>query len=149
MYVECILFVVLYMLPDRAWVHCQLPPPHLLPSQEVCVRYWPEETNHPEVFGKYQVEKSTEDRNESTYIIRKFKICSIDNVGDSSPPHPTVKIRSPRPQPQDNRMITQFHYLMWPNRAAPENTKSIVELIDELQRMLRKSGNGPITVHCR
>eukprot|EP00731_Ephydatia_muelleri_P036734 Em0315g2a len=112
-----------------AWVHCQLPPPHLLPSQEVCVRYWPEETNHPEVFGKYQVEKSAEDRNESTYIIRKFKICSIDN-------------------PQDNRMITQFHYLMWPNRAAPENTKSIVELIDELQRMLRKSGNGPITVHC-
>ncbi|KAL5486475.1 hypothetical protein EMCRGX_G018961 [Ephydatia muelleri] len=98
-------------------------------GKEVCVRYWPEETNHPEVFGKYQVEKSAEDRNESTYIIRKFKICSIDN-------------------PQDNRMITQFHYLMWPNRAAPENTKSIVELIDELQRMLRKSGNGPITVHC-
>ena len=98
-------------------------------GKEVCVRYWPEEANRSEVFGKYQVEKSTEDRIESNYVIRKFKICSIDN-------------------PQDNRIVTQFHYLMWPNRAAPENTKSIVELIDELQRVQRKSGNGPITVHC-
>ena len=111
MYVECILFVVLYKLPDRACVHCQLPPPHLLPSQEVCVRYWPE-TNHPEVFGKYQVEKSAEDRNESTYIIRKFKICSIDNVGGSSPPHPTVKSSSipssPAPRQQDDHPIPLF-----------------------------------------
>ena len=39
--------------------------------------------------------------------------------------------------------------MMWPNRAAPESTKSVVELIDELQRVQRKSGNGPITVHCQ
>ena len=110
------------------------------------MRYWPEEMGRAEVFGKYQVEKSTEDRTEGTYVIRKFKICSLDNVRW---PHPSALLILPPPQPQDNRMITQFHYLMWPNRAAPENTKSIVELIDELQRVQRKSGNGPITVHCQ
>ena len=46
-------------------------------------------------------------------------------------------------------MVTQFHYIMWPNCAAPESTRSILELIDELQRVQHKSWNGPITVHCQ
>ena len=51
-------------------------------------------------------------------------------------------------QPQESRIITQLHYIHWPRSSAPSNTRSIIDLIDQLQRVQRKSGNGPITVHC-
>ena len=98
-------------------------------GKEMCVKYWPVEVGQPEVFGAYQVELSDDEREVGDYITRKFKLSPID-------------------KPQESRIITQLHYIHWPRSSAPSNTRSIIELIDQLQRVQRKSGNGPITVHC-
>ena len=51
-------------------------------------------------------------------------------------------------QPQESRTITQFHYFGWASNKCPEQATSLIDLIGDLLRVQRKSGNGPITVHC-
>ena len=128
------------------------------------VKYWPSTVGEAGVFGGFQVELSEDQKDKGEYTTRRFKLSPVDNVSvcvcvcvvcvcvcvcsvcvcvcvcDSPPP-----ICS---QPQESRMLTQFHYTHWPKATPPEDTHPILDLIDELQRVQRKSGNGPITVHC-
>ncbi|XP_064386192.1 receptor-type tyrosine-protein phosphatase F-like [Halichondria panicea] len=98
-------------------------------GQEMSVKYWPGTTGEAGVFGGYQLELSEDEKNKGDYITRRFKLSPVDN-------------------PQESRMVTQFHFTCWSKKTPPEGTHSILDLIDELQRVQRKSGNGPITVHC-
>ena len=45
--------------------------------------------------------------------------------------------------------ITQLQYVEWSQNVTPSNATSIIDLIETLERIQRKTGNGPITVHCR
>ena len=47
------------------------------------------------------------------------------------------------------RVISQFQFMDWPVDSCPENGASVIELIDSVERVQRKTGNGPITVHCK
>lgn len=49
----------------------------------------------------------------------------------------------------ESRTVSHFHYVNWKSTACPESGTSINDLIGEVLRVQRKSGNGPITVHCR
>lgn len=51
-------------------------------------------------------------------------------------------------QAQESRMVSQFHFTRWTKATPPSEYRSMIDLIDELQRVQRKSGNMPITVHC-
>ena len=44
--------------------------------------------------------------------------------------------------------MTQFHFLQWPDGGCPNSATPVVELVNDLQRVQRQSGNRPITVHC-
>ena len=52
-------------------------------------------------------------------------------------------------QPSDTRVITQFHFQQWPVNACPNNPASIIDLLEAMERVQRKTGNGPVTVHCK
>jgi protein tyrosine phosphatase len=45
-------------------------------------------------------------------------------------------------------MVSQFHFTKWTKTTPPTDCRPMIDLIDELQRVQRKSGNMPITVHC-
>ena len=51
-------------------------------------------------------------------------------------------------QPQESRIVSQFHFTKWSKTTPPTDCRPMSDLIDELQRVQRKSGNMPITVHC-
>ena len=52
-------------------------------------------------------------------------------------------------QPSDTHVITQFHFQQWPVNSCPNNPASIIDLFEDMERVQRKTGNGPITVHCK
>ena len=54
-----------------------------------------------------------------------------------------------RVQPSDTRTITQFHFQQWPVNSCPNNPASIIDLFEGMERVQRKTGNGPITAHCK
>ena len=47
------------------------------------------------------------------------------------------------------KTITQLQYIEWSQHSCPSNPNSIIEMIEILERVQRKTANGPITVHCR
>ena len=47
------------------------------------------------------------------------------------------------------RTITQFQYVAWPDHSCPSEASSIMDMVEMLEQVQRKTGNGPITVHCR
>lgn len=122
------------------------------------MRYWPEGIGQTEVFGTFQVEVLDE-RVLGEYSVMKLKLSPVDMVGgvfavsDITPP-PFLLLHlsfssSLYPQPQESRTITHFHYTKWTEKACPPAAADLIDLIGEVLRVQRKSGNGPITVHCR
>ena len=49
----------------------------------------------------------------------------------------------------DARTITQLQYVDWSPSTCPNSSALVVDMIEVLERVQRKTGNGPITVHCR
>ena len=52
-------------------------------------------------------------------------------------------------QEDDARTITQLQYVEWSQDTCPSDSALIIDMIEVLERVQRKTGNGPITVHCR
>lgn len=48
-----------------------------------------------------------------------------------------------------DKTITQLQYVEWSQNSCPNSPTSIVDLIEILERVQRKTANGPITIHCR
>ena len=46
-------------------------------------------------------------------------------------------------------MVTQFHFLSWPEKGSPNSGAGMIDLIDQVRRVQQKTGNNPIVVHCR
>ena len=47
------------------------------------------------------------------------------------------------------RTITLLQYQDWSSQSCPKNPVDIVDLIEELECVQRKTGNNAIAVHCR
>ena len=51
---------------------------------------------------------------------------------------------------QETRIVTQFHFVNWPDHGVPANTSSMVYLRNMVnQQHSDNSLGGPIIVHCR
>ena len=48
-----------------------------------------------------------------------------------------------------SRTITLLQYQDWSSQSCPENPVHIIDLIEELDCVQRKTGNNAIAVHCR
>ena len=108
------------MLPD--------PPPHP-PVQELCSQYWPSEVGEAKQFGRVTVELTSEDSPRAEYVVRKLRVWQENKQ-------------------EEGRLVTQFHFLQWPQGGCPDSATPVVELVNDLQRVQRQSGNRPITVQC-
>ena len=45
--------------------------------------------------------------------------------------------------------VTQFHFLSWPEHEAPPITSSLIELINNVNKVQMGSGNRPMIVMCK
>jgi netrin-G3 ligand len=98
-------------------------------EKELSVQYWPSGDGETKQYGTVTVKLVSEDSVNSDYVARKLKIWRENKE-------------------EESRSITQFHYTNWPEGGCPGNAGSLIELINDLQRVQRKSGNHPITVQC-
>ena len=80
-------------------------------------------------YGSVTAELVSEDPVNLDYVVRKLKIWRENKE-------------------EECRNITQFHYTDWPEGGCPGNAGSLIELINDVQRVQRKSGNHPITIQC-
>ena len=45
--------------------------------------------------------------------------------------------------------MKHFQYMGWPEDGVPENGSGLIDLIGQIQKWQRSSGDQPIVVHCR
>ena len=45
--------------------------------------------------------------------------------------------------------VKQFQYIGWPEEGIPDNGGGLIDLIGQVQKWQRSSGDKPIVVHCR
>lgn len=98
---------------------------------EMCSQYWPA-SGEKKQCGKYLLVEMTEERTYVDYVHRDFKITFTDEVLQAS----------------ESRTVSQFHFLAWPERGAPQSGAGMIDLIDQVRRVQMKTSNNPIVVHC-
>ncbi|XP_065904635.1 receptor-type tyrosine-protein phosphatase S-like isoform X2 [Dysidea avara] len=96
-------------------------------GQEHCYQYWPDAGI--EEYGSYTVEMLECDEPIGDWFKRQFKLSQIS-------------------KPNDSRFITQFHFQNWPLNSCPEVPSSTIDMLESIERVQRRTGNGAITVHC-
>ena len=45
--------------------------------------------------------------------------------------------------------VKHFQYTDWPEQSVPSSGSGIIDLIGQVQKWQRSSGDRPVTVHCR
>eukprot|EP00731_Ephydatia_muelleri_P037068 Em0390g1a len=94
-------------------------------GKEVCHQYWPD--NGVERYGEFTVErKELEDHD--GYITRTFYLTSDKNT--------------------HVQQVTQFHITNWTPDGVCTNFAAITDVIEEVDKVQRRTGNPPIVVHC-
>ena len=52
-------------------------------------------------------------------------------------------------QTKKTHQVTQFHITCWAPDGQCSNLRAVVDVIEELAKVQRRTGNKPIFVHCR
>lgn len=140
-------------------------------SKVKCSRYWPDEVKGNRAFGPITVTHVSEKRY-SDYIVRELKITKqavnsegqpiIDNNGivkrngDIKEASPSISApTSPRDSKEgtastnsNERIVKQYHFLMWKDFAAPEHPYSILKFIKRVNEAWSNLMGRPVVVHC-
>lgn len=98
-------------------------------SKTKCAKYWPDKDENSKMFGNIIVSHVQETRY-SDYILRELRICKA--VGGRE---------------QDERHISQYHYLVWKDFMAPEYPHGIIKFIKRMNEAYCLE-RGSILVHC-
>lgn len=98
-------------------------------SKTKCAKYWPDKSDGDKSFGEISVTHVQETRY-SDYIVRDLKISRTTGSKD-----------------QEERRITQYHYLVWKDFMAPEHPNGIIKFIKRVNEAYSIE-KGCILVHC-
>ena len=112
----------------------------------MCFKYWPNENKTVE-FGKFLVETTSEVAWDKDVVKRTFKLTNTKKVRQFGVCLCYLQIFTI--QDDEARIITQLQYVEWSQSACPTSATLVIDMIEVLERVQRKTGNGPITVHCR
>ncbi|KAK6641042.1 hypothetical protein RUM44_012741 [Polyplax serrata] len=103
-------------------------------SKTKCAKYWPDLDAGEKKFGDFVVSQVSEKRF-SDFIIRDLKVRQVT----AESPNEKEK--------EEERMIVQYHYLMWKDFVAPEHPSGILKFIKRMNEEY-SLGKGPILIHC-
>lgn len=103
-------------------------------SKTKCAKYWPDAEAGEKKFGDFVVSHIHEKRY-SDYIIRDLKL------RQAAAESPNEK------EKEEERLIVQYHYLVWKDFVAPEHPSGILKFIKRVNEEYSLE-KGPILIHC-
>ena len=106
-----------------------------LTLQESFHCYWPINEGNSATYGKIVVKLYSEE-NHGDYIVQKFELMED-------------KQRTSLSFSPSSLYVTQFQFLRWPEHSPPQETSSLLELVDKVNKVQMSSGNKAITVMCK
>lgn len=108
-------------------------------SKTKCAKYWPDKCDGDKIFGDITVTHIQETRY-SDFIVRELKIFKTNNncVNGNNGRDNNIN---------EERRITQFHYLVWKDFMAPEHPNGIIKFIKRINEAYSLE-KGCILVHC-
>ena len=102
----------------------------------MCVCCWPTTLGTTQTYGHIMVKLLTEE-NYGNYDLRKFEISEDKTV------HPGVQ------GVNTAFTVTQLHFLVWPERETPPITSSLIELVENVNKVQMGAGNKPMIIMCK
>ena len=94
------------------------------------------------------METISEDAWDKDIVKRTFKLTNTKNVSNNYYVI-CVDYFNYHAQNDDARTITQLQYMEWSQNTCPDGSALVIDMIEVLECVQHKTGNGPITVHCR
>ena len=102
----------------------------------MCYCYWPTTEEETISYGQIMVTLLSEE-NYGDYNLRQFEI------NEKRASHPgMIGVRTAF-------TVTQFQYMVWPEHETPSSTSSLIELIDNVNKVQMGFGNRPMIVMCK
>lgn len=98
-------------------------------SKSKCAKYWPDKDEGDKIYGDITVGHVQETRF-SDYILRELKMVKTTGKRD-----------------QEERLVKQYHYLVWKDFMAPEHPHGIIKFIKRMNEAYSLE-RGSILVHC-
>ena len=89
------------------------------------------------MYGKITVIKTAEEEFPD-YVFRKFEVTGV-------PPKSMVA----NSKLTASFIVTHFQYLKWPENKVPDDTASLIELMEKVTKVQMNTGNKSITVMCK
>lgn len=111
-----------------------------------CAKYWPEQINDTTKFGEITV-KFVHEQRYTDYLVRELKITRSHSLHNNvnSNGNGGLSNGSVSGDEEEERQITQYHYLAWKDFMAPElGVIRFIRQINDVYSVQR----GPILVHC-
>ncbi|VDO53728.1 unnamed protein product [Onchocerca flexuosa] len=70
-----------------------------------CLKYWPESGS--QIYGSFEIHLVSEHIWSEDYLVRSFYLKNLKT--------------------NETRTVTQFHFLTWPKKGVPPNTKAVLD----------------------
>eukprot|EP00731_Ephydatia_muelleri_P019065 Em0011g1105a len=94
-------------------------------GKEVCHQYWPDQGI--EIYGEFTIESGEQEARDG-YTIRTLYLATAKST--------------------QIQQVTQFHITNWSPDGVCTNLATITDVIEEVDKVQRRTGNQPIVVHC-
>ena len=123
--------------------------------QEVCYQYWP--SGGSQMFGEFTVQLLGQE-DQTGFVLRNFTVTNskvwlhtscIAYVTVFSQHHCCTHIHTLCVQSRETLNVSQFHITNWAPDGSCSNIKTVTDVIDEIIKVQIRTGNKPITIHCR
>ena len=116
--------------------------------QEVCYQYWP--SGGSQRFGEFTVQLLGQE-DQTGFVVRNFTITN-SKVWLHASCISYITVFSQHlccVQSRETLNVSQFHITNWAPDGSCSNIKTVTDVIDEIIKVQIRTGNKPITVHCR
>ena len=106
-----------------------------LSLQQGSHRYWPKFKDVTETYGDFAViQQSIEAFGD--YVVRKLGVSKQSSEATAVASEPSL-------------VVTQFHFTRWKVKEFPQHSASLLDLIQDVNRVQMNTSNKPIVVMCK
>ena len=102
----------------------------------MCVSWWPTTQESTHTYGHITVKLLAEE-NYGDYELRKFEI------NEDRTAHPGVQ------GVETSFTVTQLHFKVWPEHETPPITSSLIQLVENVNKVQMGAGNKPTIIMCK
>ena len=106
-----------------------------LSPQQGSHRYWPKFKDVTETYGDFAVTQQSIEAF-GDYVVRKLGVSKQASEATAVASEPSL-------------VVTQFHFTRWKAKEYPHHSASLLDLIQDVNRVQMNTSNKPIVVMCK